>query len=112
MDIIEVALEIHLKSDEIKQLISLIQRESFNIGEGVHELKLREVFREFTRHRRIKLLRYLFGQSQNFEFTFDEFFISLELETYDIAALLHMEFGYKMRNFPEKSSHRIVAELV
>jgi len=44
--------------------------EQKNLSDGEKQLNLSEVFREFVRHRKIKLLRFLFSQNQKFEFTF------------------------------------------
>ena len=51
------------------------------------------MFALFVKQRKISLLRYLFSlPPSTFQFTARLFVRSLELECYDVAALLHKEF--------------------
>lgn len=58
-----------------------------------------ELFKLFLLKRKVKLLRYLFGLDRKlFEFHADLFLMALELEAYDMAALLFKEFFRLLRN--------------
>ena len=51
----------------------------------------------FVGQRKIKLLRYLFNQKIEFEFSTSIFIRTLEEDAFDIAVLLHNEYRYIMR---------------
>lgn len=55
------------------------------------------VYRLFVRHRKLKLLRYLFSLNQDFGFSVELFQIAIEEDAYDVACLLHREFGPMLR---------------
>ena len=58
-----------------------------------------ELFKLFLLKRKVKLLRYLFSLDRKlFEFHADLFLMALELEAYDMAALLFKEFFRLLRN--------------
>ena len=57
-----------------------------------------ELFELFIVKRKIELLRYLFKLPTNeFSFKYDHFLKALELEAYDMSALLYKEFFREMR---------------
>jgi hypothetical protein len=61
------------------------------------ELDYQELFSLFVVRRKIKLLRFLFLQ-KDFRFSINLFLRTLDLEAYDIAALLHKEFFRMIRD--------------
>ena len=53
----------------------------------------------FAKHRKIKLLRFLFKQTPDkFKFSIKLFVTALEISAYDIAALLYKEFFREINN--------------
>ena len=52
----------------------------------------------FAKHRKIKLLRFLFKQRNKFKFSIKLFVMALEISAYDIAALLYKEFFREINN--------------
>jgi hypothetical protein len=69
-----------------------------NLPDGADQLNYNVLFRIFVKLRKIKLLRYLFGQKMEFEFNVSIFIMTLEEDAYDLAALLHKEFSFLMRD--------------
>ena len=62
-------------------------------------LDYEELFRLFVTKRKIKLLRHLFTLDRKvFDFHPDLFCMALELDAYDMAALLFKEFFRLLRN--------------
>lgn len=62
-------------------------------------LDYEELFKLFIVKRKIKLLRFLFGHEKNLlEFDAELFLMALELDAYDMAALLFKEFFRLLRN--------------
>ena len=110
-DIINVALETNEKSQSIIELISLMRSEvsQNNLPDGSVQLNYNTLFKIFVRLRKIKLLRYLFGQKLEFEFNVSIFIMALEEDAYDIAALLHKEFSYLMRDNSNEDNRKIVS---
>ena len=65
------------------------------------ELDYSELFSLFITRRKIRLLRFLFSlESKHFSFKYEYFLKALELEAYDMAALLYKEFFRLMREMP------------
>ena len=80
-----------------------------NLPDGSVQLNFNTLFKIFVRLRKIKLLRYLFGQKLEFEFNVSIFIMALEEDAYDIAALLHKEFSYLMRDNSNEDNRQIVS---
>lgn len=70
------------------------------------------MFRQFVVGRKVKLIRYLFNQKLEFEFTTSLFILTLEEDAYDMAMLLHKEFRYLMRANSEQENLKISSLLV
>lgn len=70
------------------------------------------MFRLFVQKRKVKLLRYLFQLHNDFDFSPELFVESLELEAYDIAALLFKEFFRSMRDRTATETEYIITILV
>ena len=66
-----------------------------------------ELFSLFVVRRKIKLLRFLF-QQKGFRFSVNMFLRTLDLEAYDIAALLHKEFFRMIRNVNSSDLEEII----
>jgi hypothetical protein len=106
VDIIASLVEKGHKSHEIIQLISLMQNkvemarpkpdDVDSTDETMYiqdDLDYRELFAIFLVRRKLTLLRYLFTlDEKDFKFDYELFLKSLELEAYDMAALLYKEF--------------------
>ena len=94
MDMVLISLDMGEKNDSIIELLQYMRNEvaSKNVPDGPVQLNYRELFKVFTKYRKIKLLRYLFNQKLEFEFNVSIFIMALEEDAYDIAALLHQEF--------------------
>ena len=60
----------------------------------------------------MKLLRYLFSQRHDFEFSTQIFILALEEDAYDVAMLLHQEFRYLMRTNLSSENKVIVSHIV
>jgi hypothetical protein len=71
------------------------------------ELNYLELFSLFVVRRKIKLLRFLFAQKE-FRFSVGLFLRTLDLEAYDIAALLHKEFFRMIRNLKPNDLEEII----
>ena len=78
------------------------------MDDGPAQLDYMRLFRRFVQLRRFKLLRYLFGLRQHFEFNFEVFHAALEEDAYDVAALLYQEFSYLMRSNSPEETRQIV----
>jgi len=121
LDIIRTAIDIEIKHAEITSMLQLFRNELQKVkkpeGDGKackYEFKLdyQELFRIFAEYRKIKLIRFLFGESMEFSFTTDVFKIALECDAYDVCVLLHNEFRYKMRDNSYKDNQDIVNKCV
>jgi hypothetical protein len=75
------------------------------------ELDYIELFRMFTRLRKIKLLRYLFNLKE-FNFNIQLFITALEEDAYDIAMLLHKEFKLLMRSTTADDDRTIISLVI
>ena len=71
-----------------------------------------ELYRTFVKHRKIKLIRYLFAQKMDFEFKVEIFIMTLDESAFDVAVLLYKEFAYLMRNNSDEDNRQIVSRLV
>lgn len=71
------------------------------------ELDYDQLFSLFVVRRKIKLLRFLFVQ-KGFKFTINLFLRTLDLEAYDISALLHKEFFRMIRNVNKHDLEEII----
>lgn len=71
-----------------------------------------ELYRTFVRQRKIKLIRYLFGQKMDFEFKVEIFIMTLDESAFDVAVLLYKEFAYLMRTNSNEDNRQIVSRLV
>lgn len=67
---------------------------------------------ELVRRRKIKLIRYLFSLKMEFSFSVQVFQLSLDEDAFDIAALLHKEFAYLMRENSNEENRVIVSSCV
>ena len=74
---------------------------SNNFEDPKKEFSYRDLFRIFVQRRKIKLLRYLFQLHNDFDFSPQLFIEALELEAYDIGALLYREFFRSLRDRKE-----------
>jgi hypothetical protein len=106
-DIISCAITAGEKTRPIIELIKLMRAEMRlnTIGKGNEKLYLdyMKVFRLFVRHRKLKLLRYLFSLNQEFPFTVELFQIAIEEDAYDVASLMHREFGPMLRELIDQA---------
>ena len=75
------------------------------------ELDHTELFCLFVSRRKVKLLRFLFAQS-GFKFTPYLFQRSLELEAYDVCALLYKEFFRLLRDVKPLELEEIIGGVV
>jgi len=95
LDIINIALEMNVQTDDIIELLKLMRnaiQACKNMKDGAEQLNYKELFRIFVKLRKVKLLRYLFNQKLEFEFKTSLFLLALEEDAYDMAVLLHKEF--------------------
>jgi len=88
-------------------LIAVLQNEIKQQPDLTAELDFGQLFSLFVVRRKIKLLRYLFGQ-KGFKFTIGLFLRALDLDAYDIAALLHKEFFRLIRNVNASDQEEII----
>lgn len=107
LDIMESCLNAGLKSTELINLILIMQNEIAKNGKLKDELNYFELFSLFVVRRKIKLLRFLFVQ-KDFRFSVGLFLRTLDLEAYDIAALLHKEFFRMIRNLKPNDLEEII----
>lgn len=98
-DVVEVALDAKTKSQTIIHMIKRMKSEiaANYFDNPSKELCLNDLYRIFVQRRKVKLLRFLFSLQNEFNFTPSLFIEALELESYDIAALLHKEFFRRLR---------------
>ena len=76
-------------------------------------LDYEELFKLFIIKRKIKLLRFLFSLDRKvFDFHADLFLKALELDAYDMAALLFKEFFRLLRHMDPKQSEFAVSHIV
>jgi|LauGreDrversion4_2_1035121.scaffolds.fasta_scaffold52683_5 hypothetical protein len=83
-----------------------------SVANNLKEFSYRDMFRLFVQKRKVKLLRYLFQLHNDFDFSPELFVESLELEAYDIAALLFKEFFRSMRDRTATETEYIITILV
>jgi hypothetical protein len=83
-----------------------------SVANNLKEFSYRDMFRLFVQKRKVKLLRYLFQLHNDFDFSPELFVESLELEAYDIAALLFKEFFRSMRDRTASETEYIITILV
>lgn len=96
-DIVESCLNAKVKSQDLINLIMVMQQEAKTTEALAPELDYQLFFSLFVASRKIKLLRFLFN-NKGFKFTIGLFLRALDLEAYDIAALLHKEFFRLIRD--------------
>lgn len=76
-------------------------------------LDYEELFKLFVVKRKIKLLRHLFSlEKSDFDFKPDLFLKTLELEAYDMAALLFKEFFRLLRNMDSQEMEFAISQIV
>jgi hypothetical protein len=100
-DIVNAALDCGERSRSIIELMKLMSNElkykQFD-NKKEEELNYRELYKIFVIRRKIKLIRHLFTLQNEFDFTNSLFIEALELEAYDIGALLYREFQKRLRD--------------
>jgi hypothetical protein len=115
-DIVDVALAQREKGQCVIDLMSLMKSEEAHRpaggGSGGPMLNYVELYRTFVRQRKIKLIRYLFGQKMDFEFKVEIFIMTLDESAFDVAVLLYKEFAYLMRTNSNEDNRQIVSRLV
>lgn len=108
-DIIYSALDNKESSQSIIELIKFmkteVQRASFD--DPIKEFNLKDLYKIFVQRRKIKLLRFLFQMNNDFDFKPQMFVEALELEAYDIGALLHKEYFRKLRDATKENEYII-----
>ncbi len=104
------ALDQRESSQSVIELIKIMKNES--VANNLKEFSYRDMFRLFVQKRKVKLLRYLFQLHNDFDFSPELFVESLELEAYDIAALLFKEFFRSMRDRTATETEYIITILV
>jgi len=114
LNIIGIAMEIDIKTSQVQSLITLMKREieAGNVPDGAVQLNYESLFRLFARLRKIKLIRFLFNQKFDFEFSVHVFIAALEEDAFDIAVLLHKEFVQLMRENSLKDNRSIVSNCI
>lgn len=114
LNIIGIAMEIDIKTSQVQSLITLMKREieAGNVPDGAAQLNYESLFRLFARLRKIKLIRFLFNQKFDFEFSVHVFIAALEEDAFDIAVLLHKEFVQLMRENSLKDNRSIVSNCI
>lgn len=114
MNIIGIAMEIDAKTAQVESLIFMMQKaiEAGNVPDGPLQLSYRSLFRLFARLRKIKLIRFLFHQKFDFEFSVHVFIAALEEDAFDIAVLLHKEFVQLMRENSLEENRSIVTNCI
>ena len=112
IDILESCLNARIKSVDLINLLQLMQNE---LKKGNADLKdefnYEELFSLFIVRRKIKLLRFLFVQ-KDFKFNIGLFLRALDLEAYDMAALLHKEFFRLLRNITPHDLEEIIMSMI
>lgn len=112
IDILESCLNARIKSVDLINLLQLMQNE---LKKGNADLKdefnYEELFSLFIVRRKIKLLRFLFVQ-KDFKFNIGLFLRALDLEAYDMAALLHKEFFRLLRNITPHDLEEIIMSVI
>lgn len=113
MDIINAALDSKENSRSIVELIKLMKNElqSQFFEDAKNELNYRELYKIFIQRRKIKLLRYLFTLQNEFDFSNSLFVEALELEAYDMGALIYKEFSRRLRQ-TNKDNEYIITILI
>jgi hypothetical protein len=115
-DIVDVALGQREKGQCVIDLMSLMKSEEAQrpagAGSGEPMLNYVELYRTFVKQRKIKLIRYLFGQKMAFEFKVEIFIMTLDESAFDVAVLLYKEFAYLMRTNSNEDNRQIVSRLV
>jgi hypothetical protein len=96
-DIVLAAIDRRESSQSVIDLVKMMKSEAIAGALGRGEFDYRALYRIFVHRRKIKLLRYLFSLHNDFGFTPALFIEALELEAYDIAALLYKEFFRSLR---------------
>ena len=97
---------------EIVEMIGLMKNK-VDEGKPPGLLNFEDLFKLFVVKRKIKLLRYLFSQDRKvFDFRAELFLKALELEAYDMAALLFKEFFRLLRNMTSQESEFAVSQIV
>ena len=86
VDVIEAAMDSKTKFKGTKELIQLMKNELPTM------VGYEDLFRLFVVRRKIKHLRLLFQLVNEFSFSIEQFVYTLQIEAYDIAALLYKEF--------------------
>lgn len=69
-------------------------------------------FKLCIRHRKMKLLRFIFSLQHDFEFSTKILIIALEEDAYDIAVLLYQEYNYQMRVLSNNDQKIILIKIV
>ena len=77
------------------------------------ELVYSELFSLFITRRKIRLLRFLFSlEPKTFSFKYEHFLRALELEAYDMAALLYKEFFRLLREMPPSALEQTITSVI
>lgn len=113
LDIVNAALDSKENSRSIVELIKLMKNElqSQFFEDAKEQLNHRELYRLFIQRRKIKLIRYLFTLQNEFDFSNSLFIEALELEAYDMGALLYKEFSRRLRQ-TNKDNEYIITILI
>jgi hypothetical protein len=114
LDIINQAMDHNIKTKNIITLLQLMSYEIqvMKVPDHMVQLNYKEFFKVFVKKRKIKLLRYLFSQKIEFEFSAHIFILALEEDAYDLATLMHDEFSYLMRDNSVEEKKQIVNHIV
>lgn len=96
-------------SSSIIDLIKIMKNEvnANKFDEVEREFNLKELFRIFVIRRKVKLIRFLFSLQNEFDFSPQLFIESLELEAYDIGALLYKEFFRRLKDSKKENEYII-----
>jgi len=123
-DIIESMINLgRFKSAEIIDMMRLMQQRVeqakprrvsiHNDDDPEKLLDYEDLFKLFIVKRKVKLLRFLFSLSRDiFDFHADLFLKALELEAYDMAALLFKEFFRQLRNMEPQQLEFAISHIV
>jgi len=111
IDIVRIALDMKLNTTDMVELLKILRNEikGSKVADKAEQLDYKEFFRLFIKLRKVKLIRYLFNQRIEFEFTVQIFIMALEEDCYDMAMLLHKEFRYLMRENSQEENKQIVS---
>ena len=127
IDIVTAMLDQGHKSYEIIELTKILQNQiemakpkvSVMEDDGepdlsIHdELDYSELFALFIMRRKIRLLRFIFSlDAKQFSFKYDYFLKALELEAYDMAALLYKEFFRFLRDMPSSALEQSITSVI